>query len=109
MDLCRINRISQIVTLTVSYICDKALVFAEFLDDKLNHAEQNVLTNLEGLFTSVLITIDSTAAYNQRKKRRFKRMCDLDKKATGVTVSKTDNGFLVGYKYDERAYLLKIR
>ena len=80
-----------------------------FLDDKLNNAEQNVLTNIEGLFTSVIITVDSTAAYNQRKKRRFKRMCDLDKKATGVTVNKTEKGFLVGYKYDERAYLLKIR
>ena len=80
-----------------------------FLDGKLNSAEQNVLTNLEGLFTSVLITVDSTAAYNQRKKRRFKRMCALDKKAENVTVNKTTNGFLVGYKYDGRAYLLKFR
>ena len=80
-----------------------------FFDDKLNSAEQNVLTNLEGLFSSVLITIDSTASYNQRKKRRFIRMCALAKDAENVSVNKTNNGFLVGYKYGDRAYVLKFR
>ena len=80
-----------------------------FLDGKLNSAEQNVLTNLEGLFSSVLITHDSTAAYNQRKKRRFKRMCALARGAENVSVTKSTNGFLVGYKYGGRAYVLKFR
>jgi alpha-galactosidase len=79
------------------------------LDTRLNNAEQNVLTNLEGLFTSVLITIDSTAKYNQRKKRRFKRMCNLGAKAQDVSVKKTVNGFLASYKYEGKSYLVKFR
>ena len=80
-----------------------------FLDGKLNSAEQNVLTNLEGLFTSVIITTDSTASYNQKKKRRFKQMCSLRKDAKSVTVTKANKGFTVGYKYDDRSYILKFR
>lgn len=80
-----------------------------FLDGNLNNAEQNVLTNLEGLFTSVIITTDSTASYNQRKKRRFKQMCSLRHEAKNVTVTKANKGFMVGYKLDEKAYLLKFR
>lgn len=80
-----------------------------FLDGKLNSAEQNVLTNLEGLFTSVIITTDSTASYNQKKKRRFKQMCSLGKEAKNVTVTKANKGFIVGYKLDDRSYTLKFR
>ncbi len=79
-----------------------------FLDGRLNVAEQNVLTNLEGLFTSVLIANDSTAAYDQKKKRRFKKMCDLTK-ATDVKVKRSAGGFLVSYKFEGKSYVVKFK
>lgn len=79
------------------------------LDVRLNTAEQNVLTNLEGLFTRVLISVDSSAKYDQKKKRRFKRMCDLSASAENVAVKKGVNGFLASYKYKGRSYLVKFR
>ncbi len=78
-----------------------------FLDNKLNGAEQNVLTNIEGLFTSVFITTDSTALYNQKKKHRFARMCSLRDQAEDIRVKKTASGFVVTYKLSGRAYILK--
>jgi len=80
-----------------------------FLDDKLNSAEQNVLTNLEGLFTSVIIMSDSTAKYDQKKKRRFKRMCALANDAKDVKVTRGDDGFFVSYKFGGKAYVVKFR
>ncbi len=80
-----------------------------FLDGRLNSAEQNVLTNLEGLFTSVLIMTDSAASYDQKKKRRFKKMCDLGSEAKDVKVTRADDGFLVSYKYDGKAYVVKFK
>lgn len=79
-----------------------------FLDGRLNVAEQNVLTNLEGLFTSVLIANDSTASYDQKKKRRFKKMCDLVK-ATDVKVKRSAGGFLVSYKFEGKSYVVKFK
>ena len=79
-----------------------------FLDGRLNVAEQNVLTNLEGLFTSVLIANDSTAAYDQKKKRRFKKMCDLAK-ATDVKVKRSAGGFLVSYRFEGKSYVVKFK
>ncbi len=84
---------------------DKEHIF----DSRLNSAEQNVLSNLEGLFASVLMTSDSTAAYDQKKKRRFKKMCSLAKEAKNVTVKKSVNGFIVSYKFDGKTYLVKFR
>ena len=78
-----------------------------FLDGRLNTAEQNVLTNLEGLFTSVIIMSDSTAKYDQKKKRRFKRMCAIAEKASGVKVTKNENGFLVSYRFEGKAYVVR--
>lgn len=79
-----------------------------FLDGRLNVAEQNVLTNLEGLFTSVLIANDSTAAYDQKKKRRFKKMCDLAN-ATDVSVKRSAGGFLVSYRFEGKSYVVKFK
>ncbi len=80
-----------------------------FLDGKLNITEQNVLTNLEGLFTSVLIMTDSAASYDQKKKRRFKKMCALGKEAKDVKVRRATNGFLVSYRFDGKAYVVKFK
>jgi alpha-galactosidase len=80
-----------------------------FLDGRLNAAEQNVLTNLMGLFTSVLIMSDTAATYDQKKKRRFKKMCALSTDAENVKVTKTDDGFLVSYKMDEKSYVVKFK
>ena len=80
-----------------------------FLDGKLNNAEQNVLTNLEGLFTSVIIMSDSTAKYTQKKKRRFKRMCAIAEGASDVKVTKSEHGFLVSYRFEGKAYVVKFR
>ena len=80
----------------------------KLLDGKLNNAEQNVLTNLSGLFTSVLVIHDTAAAYDQKKKRRFRRMCNLEK-ATEVKVERTERGFLVSYKYGGRKFVVKIK
>ena len=79
-----------------------------FFDGNLNSAEQNVLTNISGLFTSVLVFLDSGAAYDQKKKRRFVRMCNLAK-AKDVTVEKADSGFAIRYKLDGRSYVIKFR
>lgn len=80
-----------------------------FLDGKLNNAEQNVLTNLEGLFTSVIIMSDSTAKYTQKKKRRFKRMCAIANEAKDVKVTKTEEGYFVSYRFEGKAYVVKFR
>ena len=80
-----------------------------FLDGRLNNAEQTVLTNLEGLFTSVLILTDSTVSYDQKKRRRFKKMCALGSEAEDVKVTRTDDGFFVSYKYDGKAYVVKFK
>ena len=80
-----------------------------FLDGKLNNAEQNVLTNLEGLFTSVIIMSDSTAKYTQKKKRRFKRMCAIANEAKDVKVTKTEDGYFVSYRFEGKAYVVKFR
>jgi alpha-galactosidase len=79
-----------------------------FFDENLNEAEQNVLTNIEGLFTSVLVFHDSAAAYDQKKKRRFKRTCDLSR-AKDVSIERTTAGFIINYKLDGRAYVIKFR
>ncbi len=79
-----------------------------FFDGNLNSAEQNVLTNIEGLFTSVLIFHDSGAAYDQKKKRRFVKMCNLAR-AKNVVVDKVDDGFIINYKLDGRSYVIKFR
>ena len=78
-----------------------------FFDGRLNSAEQNVLTNLEGLFTSVVIMSDSSAKYDQKQKRRFKKMCDLNGKASGIKVQKAEGGYLVSYKYQGKSYVVK--
>ena len=79
-----------------------------FFDENLNSAEQNVLANIEGLFTSVLIFHDSGAAYDQKKKHRFVKMCNLAR-AKNVTVERAENGFVVNYKLDGRSYTIKFR
>ena len=80
-----------------------------FLDGRLNNAEQNVLTNLEGLFTSVRIITDSAASYDQKKKRRFKKMCALGTDAEDVKVQNARDGFLVSYKFEGKSYIVKFR
>ena len=80
-----------------------------FLDGRLNNAEQNVLTNLEGLFTSVIIMSDSTAKYGQKKKRRFKRMCALGSRATDIKVAVSGGVSMVSYRYEGKVYVIQFR
>lgn len=77
-----------------------------FLDGNLNNAEQNVLTTLEGLFSSALITTDDVARYNQKQKRRFKKMCSLNS-ATEISVRRVTSGHVVGYKHAGKSYIIK--
>lgn len=79
-----------------------------FFDGNLNSAEQNVLTNISGLFSDVLIFQDSGAAYDQKKKLRFSKMCSLSR-AKDVEIEKVDNGFVINYKLDGRSYVIKFR
>lgn len=79
-----------------------------FYDGKLNYAEQNVLTNLEGLFTSVAIVNDTGAAYEQKKKRRFKKMCELEN-AENVKVKRVSDGFFVTYKFKGKSFVVKFK
>ena len=79
-----------------------------FFDGNLNRAEQNVLTNISGLFSNVLIFQDSGAAYDQKKKYRFTKMCSLAR-AKDVEIEKVDNGFVINYKLDGRSYVIKFR
>lgn len=79
-----------------------------FYDGRLNYAEQNVLTNLEGLFTSVAIVNDTGAAYEQKKKRRFKKMCELEE-AEDVKVKRVSDGFYVTYKFKGKSYIVKFK
>ena len=77
-----------------------------FLDGNLNNAEQNVLTTLEGLFSSVLITTDDVIKYNQKQKRRFKKMCALSS-ATEISVRRVPTGHVVGYRHAGKSYIIK--
>ena len=79
-----------------------------FFDENLNSAEQNVLTNIAGLFTSVLIFQDSGAAFDQKKKHRFAKMCNLAR-AKNIKVERAESGFVVNYKLDGRSYIIKFR
>ena len=77
-----------------------------FLDGNLNNAEQNVLTTLEGLFSSALITTDDVIKYNQKQKRRFKKMCALSS-ATEISVRRVPTGHVVGYRHAGKSYIIK--
>ncbi|MBQ7358261.1 MAG: alpha-galactosidase [Clostridia bacterium] len=77
-----------------------------FLDGNLNNAEQNVLTTLEGLFSPVLITTDDVLKYNQKQKRRFKKMCSLGT-ATEISVRRVPSGHVVGYRHAGKSYIIK--
>ena len=77
-----------------------------FLDGNLNSAEQNVITTLEGLFTSALITTDDIVKYNQKQKRKFKKMCALGN-ATDIKVSRVSSGYVVGYRNAGKSYIIK--
>ncbi len=77
-----------------------------FLDGNLNHAEQNVLTTLAGLFSSALIITDDVTKYSQKQKRRLKKMCSLHS-ATDVTVRRVPSGHVVGYRHAGKNYIIK--
>ena len=79
-----------------------------FFDGKLNSAEQNVLTNIDGLFTSVAIVNDTAAAYDRKKKRRFKKMCELGS-AEDIKVKRADGGFFVTYRFEGKSYVVKFK
>ena len=51
---------------------------------------------------------DGTAAYDQKKKRRFMKMCALSS-ATNVKVKRGANGFLVSYKFEGKSYVVKFK
>ena len=77
-----------------------------FLDGNLNHAEKNVLTTLAGLFSSALIITDDVTKYNQKQKRRLKKMCSLQS-ATEVIVRRVSTGHVVGYRHAGKSYIIK--
>lgn len=77
-----------------------------FLDGNLNYAEQNVLTTLAGLFSSALIITDDVTKYNQKQKRRLKKMCSLSS-ATEVVVRRVPSGHVVGYRHAGKSYIIK--
>lgn len=77
-----------------------------FLDGNLNYAEQNVLTTLAGLFSSAIIITDDVSKYNQKQKRRLKKMCALSS-ATEVVVRRVPTGHVVGYRYAGKSYIIK--
>ena len=79
-----------------------------FFDENFNEAEQNVLTNIAGLFTSVLIFHDSGAAFDQKKKLRFTKMCNLSR-AKNISVDRAEDGYIINYKLDGRAYVMKFK
>lgn len=79
----------------------------KFLDGNLNNAEQNLLCSLAGLFSSVLITTDSVAVYNQKQKRRFRKMYALSQ-AQDVRVKRISGKYIVGYKFEDKNYFIKL-
>lgn len=79
----------------------------KILDGNLNNAEQNLLCSLAGLFSSALITTDNVASYNQKQKRRFKKMVELGN-AQNVRVKKISGKYIVGYKLDDKNYFIKL-
>lgn len=78
-----------------------------FLDGNLNNAEQNLLCSLAGLFSSVIITTDNVATYNQKQKRRFRKMLALSR-AQDVRVKKVSGKYIVGYKFEDKNYFIKL-
>ena len=78
-----------------------------FLDGKLNNAEQNLLCSLAGLFSSVIVTTDNVATYNQKQKRRFRKMLALSN-AQDVRVKKISGKYIVGYKFEDKNYFIKL-
>lgn len=87
--------------------CEISLYDKEsFLDGNLNSAEQNSLSTLEGLFSSVLITTDDVSQYNQKQKRRFKKMCSLSG-AADIKVRRVATGYTVDYKHADKSYIIK--
>ena len=79
-----------------------------FFDGNLNNAEQNVLTNIAGLYSNVLVFHDSGAAYDQKMKLRFVKMCNLSR-AKDIVLEKVENGFVINYKLDGKSYVIKFR
>ncbi len=77
-----------------------------FIDGNLNNAEQNLLGSLCGLFTSVLITTDDVYEYNQKNKRRFKKMCSMEK-AKDIKIRKSLDRYVVSYKISDKKYYVK--
>ena len=78
-----------------------------FLDGNLNNAEQNLLCSLAGLFSSVIITTDNVATYNQKQKRRFRKMYALSE-AKEIRVKRISGKYIVGYKFEDKNYFIKL-
>ncbi len=88
--------------------CPVSLMDKEkFHDGNLNNAEQNLFCSVTGLFSSVIITTDDVTVYNQKQKRRFRKMCSLST-ATGVRVRKASGKHIVAYKLDDKNYFIKL-
>ena len=79
----------------------------KFHDGNLNNAEQNLFCSIAGLFSSVIVTTDDVTAYNQKQKRRFRKMCSLSG-ATSVRVKKASGKHIVAYKLDEKNYFINL-
>ncbi len=79
----------------------------KFHDGNLNNAEQNLFCSIAGLFSSVIMTTDDVTEYNQKQKRRFRKMCSLTS-ATNVRVKKASGKHIVAYKLDNKNYFIKL-
>ena len=79
----------------------------KFHDGNLNNAEQNLFCSVTGLFSSVILTTDDVTLYDQKQKRKFRKMCALST-ATGVRVRKASGKHIVAYKLDDKNYFIKL-
>ena len=79
----------------------------KFRDGNLNSAEQNLFCSVAGLFSSVLYTTDDVTVYDQKQKRKFRKMCMLSE-ASGVRVRKASGKHIVAYKLDDKNYFIKL-
>lgn len=79
----------------------------KFHDGNLNNAEQNLFSSVAGLFSSVIVTTDDVSVYDQKQKRKFRKMCALSG-ATGVRVRKASGKHIVAYKIEDKNYFIKL-
>lgn len=77
-----------------------------FYDDNIYAKEQNLVSTLGGLFTSVIVTTDNFENYNRSKVRRFQKMCELEN-ADNIVIKNINNKYFVSYKLNGKSYIIR--